>query len=267
MANFIVGDIQACFTPLKKLLDKANFDPQQDKLWAVGDLIGRGPEALQTLQYLMALGDSFDCVLGNHDLHFLAVSQQLKTNKAEYGFDQLLDAPELPLIVKWLRKKPLAQKICKGHLLVHAGLYPGWTIKQAVKLSKEVSEYLQSPEWTTLLAQMYANTPTQWSDKLEGIERSRFVINAMTRMRFVTLKNELNFSVKASLQDAPKNLLPWFKHPAQKLKKHQKIVFGHWAALLGVTDSKQHIALDTGCIWGNQLTLLKLETNQYYSVN
>ncbi|WP_416305993.1 symmetrical bis(5'-nucleosyl)-tetraphosphatase [Neptunicella sp. SCSIO 80796] len=267
MANFIVGDIQACYTPLKKLLDKAGFNPQQDKLWAVGDLIGRGPEALQTMQYLMSLGEHFDCVLGNHDLHFLAVSQQIKNNKAEYRFDPLLNSAELPDIVSWLRSKPLACKICKGHLITHAGLYPGWTIRQAVKFSDEVSQQLQSSQWIKLLSSMYANTPLQWSDKLSGIERYRFIINAMTRMRFVTSKNELNFSVKASLQDAPKNLLPWFQHPAQKLKSHQKILFGHWAALGGTTDSSQYIALDTGCVWGNKLTLLNLESGGVFSVS
>ncbi|MBC3765391.1 symmetrical bis(5'-nucleosyl)-tetraphosphatase [Neptunicella marina] len=266
MADYVVGDIQACYSELRLLLDKAGFNPANDKLWATGDLIGRGPQALQTLTYLRDLGDSFETVLGNHDLHFLAVSQKIKSDKPENKFESVLTSPALNEIVEWLRHKPLACKIMKGRLLTHAGLYPGWSLKDAIEYSDEVSKKLSSPDWHQLLQSMYSNNPLKWSNKLKGIPRYRFIINAMTRMRFVTQNGELNFSAKSSIASAPKHLQPWFSHPATQLKPHQQVLFGHWAALDGETGSEQFIGLDTGCVWGNKLTLLNLETNDYFFV-
>lgn len=264
MADFVVGDIQGCFTELRLLLDNAGFNPSTDKLWATGDLIGRGPQALETLTYLMDLGDSFETVLGNHDLHFLAISQKIKADKPENKFEQVLASQQLSEIVEWLRTKPLACKIKKGCLLTHAGLYPGWTLKDAMTYSNEVSCKLVHNNWHQLLQAMYSNNPIKWSNKLKGLSRYRFIINAMTRMRFVTKNGELNFSAKSNVINAPKNLLPWFNHPSTQLKSHQQVIFGHWAALNGETGSEQFIGLDTGCVWGNKLTLLNLETNNYF---
>ncbi|MDN4503510.1 symmetrical bis(5'-nucleosyl)-tetraphosphatase [Alteromonadaceae bacterium BrNp21-10] len=266
MADYIVGDIQACYQSLRHLLKEVNFNSDKDKLWAVGDLIGRGPEALKTLNFLMDLEDNFDCVLGNHDLHFLAISQGIKPDKLSNRFSAILNARHLDSIVDWLRHKPLAHKIKKGLLISHAGLYPGWSIKKALTLSDEVTQQLQSGHWHQLLQNMYANHPTSWSDDLTGMDRTRFIINAMTRMRFIAENKQLDLQVKSPVEMAPKNLTPWFLHPALKLKAHQQIFFGHWAALRGIADHPQVHALDTGCVYGNHLTLIKLSNLKRYSV-
>lgn len=266
MATYIVGDIQGCFPALEKLLSKVNFNPSRDKLWAVGDLIGRGPHSLETLDYLYNLGNAFDTVLGNHDLHFLAISQGIRSAKASDKFDALLASSKCQQFVEWLRHKPLAVKLDADTLLSHAGLYPKWGFKQAIKRSLEVENMLQADNWFELLANMYSNEPRKWSKSLEGYQRATFVINAYTRMRYIEDKALLNLTAKGTPQSALPELSPWFKIKNKKLKKRQKIIFGHWAALQGKTASKQYIGLDTGYIWGNCLTMLELESMEYYSV-
>jgi len=266
MATYIVGDIQGCFAALEQVLDKVNFDPKYDKLWAVGDLIGRGPQSLETLSYLYQLGDAFDTVLGNHDLHFLAITQGIRSAKPSDKFDALLSSTKCQQFVEWLRHKPLAVKLNKNTLLSHAGLYPKWGFKQAVKRSREVESLLQSSSWNDLLNHMYGSHLESWSKSLEGYQRATFIINAFTRMRYIKNEQYLNLTAKGSPGSAPPDLSPWFQVKNKKLKPEHKIIFGHWAALQGKTSSRQHIGLDTGYIWGNSLTIFKLETEEYSSV-
>ena len=266
MANYIVGDIQGCFSGLRHLLKKVKFNPKTDKLWAVGDLVGRGPESLETLNFLHSLGDSFDTVLGNHDLHLLAVSCGFRLAKPADKFDVLLASKKLPTYIKWLRNKPLALMIDKNTLMTHAGLYPSWSFKTALSLSAEVSQKLQNEDWKSLLEKMYGNTPSTWSPALTNIPRWRFIINAFTRMRFIENQSQLNFDCKSSPALAPQNLTPWFQIRNETLKKNQRVIFGHWAALQGDTQSEKIIALDTGYVWGQTLTILNAQTGLKTSI-
>jgi len=264
MAVYVVGDIQACYSGLKKLLLKAKFKPAKDTLWAVGDLIGRGPQALETIEYLMSLGDSFNTVLGNHDLHFLAVSQGIRENRDKEGFGAILESNHKNRIVNWLRSKPLAAAPAPGFFLSHAGLYPLWSERKAFKLADETSHYLNSPQWHRLLEYMYGDEQMRWDDNLTGLARHKFVIDAFTRMRFVDKNAVLNLNLKTGPQDAPEGIFPWFEHP--RLKHDDHLLFGHWAALDGYCPNKRVHALDTGYIWGGKLTLMNLSTLEPISV-
>lgn len=266
MANFIVGDIQGCYSGLTRLLDKAGFVAGRDTLWAVGDLVARGPDSLKTLSFLYGLGDSFHCVLGNHDLHFLAVSQGLKPVKKSDNLEALLGAKALPRYIDWLRQFPLAARPDKRHLVAHAGLYPSWSFADALSLSNEIHELLRGPHWITLLSDMYGNDPDSWSPELTHSARFRFIINAFTRMRFLDSKERLEFACKSTPAQAPEDLHPWFTVANPNLKSSQRVVFGHWAALMGETASKQFIGLDTGYVWGNQMTLYHLESRETIQV-
>lgn len=260
MANYIVGDLQACLTPLKKLLQQVDFNPSKDTLWAVGDLIGRGPQALETLQFLSSLEDSCRVVLGNHDLHFLSVFAGIRKNKKSDNFDPVLNAVNCLRLVGWLRQQPLARQIDESHFLVHAGLYPMWSPIEMVEYSKEIELALKGTEWKVFLEQMYGNSPDNWLDAESKKARRRFIVNACTRMRYVTKKTDLEFETKSHPSEKPKNLIPWFAKQNDKLLDSQKVFFGHWATLLGQTGHPQFIGLDTGYIWGGRMTLLHLET-------
>ena len=267
MSVYIVGDIQGCFSSLEKLLIKAAFNPHKDTLWACGDLIGRGTQALETLRFLHQLGVRFQTVLGNHDLHFLAVAAGIKKAKVSDGFDALLAAPDCPQFIDWLRQFPLAARVSKGHYLSHAGLYPLWRPKEMLERSEEVSTHLRSPRWQHLLANMYGNQERAWSSDLRGQTRLNFIINALTRMRFIYPQGTLEFGCKSAPLKAPSDLIPWFEHPALSLKPHQHVYFGHWAALQGRSSHRQIHALDTGCVWGGKLTMLRLSDHKRYSVD
>lgn len=264
MSVFVVGDIQACYTGLKKLLLKVGFNPKRHTLWAVGDLIGRGPQALETIEYLMSLGDSFNTVLGNHDLHFLAVSQGIREVKEKDGFNQLLQSPHKNKIIRWLRKKPLAAIPAEGFFLSHAGLYPLWSERKALKLAHETSHYLKSDKWLCLLEYMYGNEERRWTDDLTGLDRHRFIIDALTRMRFLTKNADLNLKIKVPPREAPRGMLPWFAHP--RLKHESHLLFGHWAALQGHCPNKGIHALDTGYNWGGKLTIINLSNLETVSI-
>lgn len=248
------------------MLDKVSFCPDKDTLWSVGDLIARGQESLQTLNFLYSLGESFQTVLGNHDLHFLAIyCGQKQAKKTDY-LEPLLNSDQIDTLVKWLRHKPLALSPRKDVLITHAGLYPTWSFKKALKLSREIEHELSGDNWQALLEHMYGNEPTCWRNELTGVCRQRFIINAFTRMRFVTDDLGLEFATKTSPQFSDVKLKPWFTQSNEKLKKTQRVFFGHWAALMGNTYSEQFVGLDTGYVWGHQMTMFHLEQNSRISV-
>ncbi|MCZ8529526.1 symmetrical bis(5'-nucleosyl)-tetraphosphatase [Alteromonas sp. PRIM-21] len=268
--TYVIGDIQGCYDGLRRVLDKVEFDETNDKLFAVGDLVARGEDSLSTLRFLKSLGSQFSSVLGNHDLHLLAVVNGIRKAKKSDKLEPLLYAADLTELVDWLRQFPLAAKLDEQSIMVHAGLYPQWSIDECVSLSDEVSNILKSDDYATFLSKMYGNTPDKWSDKLEDDERLRFIVNACTRMRFVHTDGTLDFDNKShpsTVSNSPNSTLkPWFEVENTKLTTSQRVIFGHWAALSGHTNNSQFVGLDTGYVWGQSMTLLNLDTSALISV-
>jgi bis(5'-nucleosyl)-tetraphosphatase (symmetrical) len=265
MSTYAIGDIQGCFEPLQRLLDKLAFNPAHDRLWLAGDLINRGPSSLQTLRYLHSLGPAVTAVLGNHDLHFLAVAQGYKRPSSSDTLTELLNAPDRQALMTWLRHRPLLHTDpVLGYTMVHAGIPPIWTLAQANTYAREVEAVLQSEHSNRFLANMYGNQPDQWHPELTGVARWRLITNYLTRMRFCSAQGQLELDNK-SANSPSGDFLPWFAHPHHACR-HERIVFGHWAALEGKACASNVTALDTGCVWGGTLTALTLETGQRTSV-
>ncbi|MFV8460143.1 bis(5'-nucleosyl)-tetraphosphatase (symmetrical) ApaH [Vibrio campbellii] len=263
MSNYIVGDIQGCFDELQLLLETINFNPQKDTLWVAGDLVARGPKSLETLRFIRSLGDSAKVVLGNHDLHLLAVSLGLFSAKPKDKTQAILDAEDREPLLKWLRQQPLIQEHPE-FVMSHAGISPQWNLERARIENQEVVALLQSDKWQWLIENMYSNTPDLWDVNLHDIERYRYAINSFTRMRFCFTDARLDMVCKlppSEITNEP--LVPWFDLP-QRIKLDKTVVFGHWAALEGYQD-KDVIGLDTGCVWGGELTALRWEDKQFFT--
>ena len=263
MAIYAVGDIQGCYTELVQLLEKIRFDPAQDKLWLVGDLVNRGPGSLQVLRLVKSLGKSAITVLGNHDLHLLAVAYG--TGKLHKGdtLDEILAAPDREELLNWLRNQRLLH--AEGaFVLVHAGLLPDWTVAQAAGLAREVEVALRGESYVEFLAHMYGNQPDAWSDELAGYKRQRVITNALTRMRICTEKGKMEFDFKAEVQYIPQGYRPWFDIP-DRASRETTVIFGHWSAL-GLMVKPNVIALDTGCLWGGPLTAIRLDDREVIQV-
>lgn len=264
MPRYVIGDVQGCFRQLQSLLVEIQFEPAADELWFCGDLVARGPESLETLRFIRALGDRAKIVLGNHDLHLLACAYGFATAEQDDHLNRLLQAPDLPELLLWLRQQPLMHYDAEQQLLlVHAGLAPGWPLATALQATAEVSAVLKhSPE--KLFAVMYGNTPSLWSDAQTDEARWRFTINSCTRMRFCLPNGALELKEKRH-PDKVSSLIPWYRF--WKQQAHPQIFFGHWASLMGESPVKGIHALDTGCVWGNYLTAYCIETAQRYSVS
>lgn len=260
MAVYAIGDIQGCYDPFRELLDAIEFDPDRDRLWLCGDLVNRGPKSLKTLRFVKSLGKSATTVLGNHDLHLLALAAGQVANKPRFAtLQKTLRANDLDELVDWLRHRPLAHyDKSMNTLLVHAGTHPDWSAKKTRSLAAEVESVLRSNDYESMLAKMYGNTPTTWSDKHKGFKRLRFIINCLTRMRMMTSKGRLNFSHAGSAYlSASRKLQPWFSQE-NRAAEDTRIVFGHWSAL-GLMVLPNLVSLDTGCVWGRQLTAVRLD--------
>lgn len=266
MATYIVGDIQGCCDELQQLLTLANFNPQNDELWITGDLVARGPKSLQTLRFVKGLGSTAKVILGNHDLHLLAIWQGIHQAKDNDKLGPLLAAPDCDELLHWLRLQPLLLRHPEFEfIMVHAGISPQWTIKQAQLLATEVEKKLRSAQFKTLLQNMYGDSPNSWSDKLTGNQRLRFIINVFTRMRYCFLDGSLEFKNKLGPEQTDNSVMkPWFE--ITTLDKSCPILFGHWAALLGNVDQQGLYALDTGCVWGNSLTMLRWQDKKLFSL-
>jgi bis(5'-nucleosyl)-tetraphosphatase (symmetrical) len=264
MAIYAVGDIQGCHAELVRLLDLIKFDPAADKLWLVGDLVNRGPGSLEVLRLVKSLGDSAVTVLGNHDLHLLAVAAGTSELHHTDTLDEILAAPDRDKLLHWLRNQRLlyAQE---GFVLVHAGLLPQWSVAQAESLAREVETALRSDDYATFLARMYGNTPHEWDDDLEGYNRLRVIVNAFTRMRICTKEGEMEFRYKGEVENIPAGYLPWFDIPT-RASRDATVIVGHWSAL-GLLTRKDVIALDTGCLWGGPMTAIRLEDRQLFQVS
>lgn len=258
MTRYAVGDLQGCFDPLQKLLERVKFDPEHDQLWSVGDIVNRGPQSLECLRFFHELRDSARVVLGNHDLHLLAVANGIRSIKRGDTLQPVLDAPDCADLLAWLRRQPLLHRD-EEYTMVHAGLAPQWTIKQAQQLAAEIAAVLQSNRFIDFLRGMYGDKPDCWSSELQDIERWRVITNYFTRLRFCTAEGVLDLKSKEAPASAPTGFMPWFDVPGRK-SAGQMLIVGHWALLMGKTRRDDVIALDTGCVWGNQLTLMNLET-------
>ncbi|MCO4322626.1 symmetrical bis(5'-nucleosyl)-tetraphosphatase [Aliidiomarina quisquiliarum] len=265
MSRYIVGDIHGCYTTLQSLLCTVGFNPSRDELWAVGDLIGRGPDPLRTLTYLANLDNAFQCTLGNHDLHFLAVYSGCQPIRASHCTRELLSAPNISQLVGWLRHQPLTlSDNCNNLFVSHAGIPPAWNVHQASEYASEVESILLGSDWKQLLMHMYGDQPDKWCSSLLGYDRYRFIINALTRMRYCTTDGRLDLSWKEPPHlEVPANLKPWYSFVPES---ETTLFFGHWAALCGKTERNDIIGLDTGCIWGGPLTLYDCDRQEKVSV-
>lgn len=261
MATYAIGDIQGCFSSLVALLERLAFDPSRDQLWLVGDLVNRGDASVHVLRYVRALGDGAVTVLGNHDLHLLAIAQQ-PGNPAKNNADlrQVLDAPDRDALLDWLRHRPLMHHdSALGWTMVHAGLAPQWHIGQALALADEVESVLRSDQYPDFFTHMYGDMPDQWDDALTGWDRLRCITNCLTRLRMCHPDGRLDLNYKGPPDKAPADLQPWFTLPGRASQGH-RIVFGHWAALNRIVWRKHNVwGIDTGCVWGNELTALRLD--------
>ncbi|MGY3925981.1 symmetrical bis(5'-nucleosyl)-tetraphosphatase [Aeromonas simiae] len=259
MANCFVGDVQGCYDDLRRLLDLAKFDPTEDTLWLCGDLVARGPDSLSVLRFVKSLGERAVTVLGNHDLHLLAVAGGHATLKKKDKIEPIIKAPDAAELLDWLRFQPLLAEHPEHPLLmVHAGLSPAWDVTLARQCAREVESLLQGEQYQWLLKHMYGDHPDSWSNELTGIERYRYIINVFTRMRFCYFDGRLDFKCKLGPKESTPGLRPWFEQREHHVDD-PIIVFGHWAALMGQCAVADIKALDTGCVWGNSLTLWRYE--------
>ena len=271
MSLYCIGDLQGCNAPFQRLLEKIDFSPSRDTLVLLGDLVNRGPDSLAMLRSLTALGESAQCLLGNHDLHLLAVANGIRKPGRRDTLQAVLQAPDRDALLDWLRHRNMAIHT-HGWLMVHAGVLPQWTLAQTLALAAELETVLRGPDLKDFLSSMYGDTPAQWNESLHGADRLRVIVNALTRLRFCTNKGAMEFSANAGIASTPPGYQPWFELP-HRATAGIPIAFGHWSALVSgvpeknLKNSPNHpptqmrsnvLPLDTGCVWGNCLTAAKL---------
>ncbi len=266
MSTYLVGDIHGCLDELKALLAQVAFNPQQDTLWLTGDLVSRGPDSLGVLRYVSSLGDCVRMVLGNHDLHLLAIFAGITPNKPKDKLTPLLEAEDADELINWLRRQPVLQIDDELKLVMgHAGITPQWNIEPAKICAREVEAILGSDSYPLFLDAMYGDMPNNWSEDLSGLSRLRFSTNALTRMRYCFPNGELDMICKDAPEDAPRPLKPWFALPGKVMQEGYSIIFGHWASLEGKGTPEGIYGLDTGCCWGGVMTLLHWEDQTYFT--
>jgi bis(5'-nucleosyl)-tetraphosphatase (symmetrical) len=260
LARYAIGDIQGCYAQLRALVERLSFSPDRDQLWFVGDLVNRGPQSLEVLRYVRALGDNAVVVLGNHDLHLLALAHGRQKRRSSDTLDAIFDAPDRDAILAWLLARPLAHfDAAHGDLMVHAGIVPQWTAAMTVELARGVSAAL-ARDPRDFFERMYGDRPDRWSEDLRGMERLRFAINALTRMRVCTVDGRIDVKMKGPPDEARLPYRPWFEHET-RLSRDVRVVFGHWSAL-GLIQAHGVVGLDTGCVWGGSLTAVDLDDAQ-----
>ena len=263
MTTYALGDIQGCQPQMQELLEMIERESPQARLLFAGDLVNRGPNSLDALRQVRNLEEKAVTVLGNHDLHLLAVAAGIQTMKPGDSIQPILDASDRDELIDWLRHRPMAYAD-DNHLLVHAGVLPQWDLDKTMELAHEVEMVLRSSDWQAFLEEMYGNAPNKWDDNLTGTARLRCIVNGLTRLRFCKVDGEMEFASKAGTSEAPAGYLPWFDVPERKTK-NITVVFGHWSTL-GLLLREKLIALDTGCVWGGQLTAVRLEDRTVFQV-
>lgn len=254
--DYLIGDVQGCCDALQRLLAEIAFSPSRDHIVVVGDLVNRGPDSLGTLQLLRGLGDAATCLLGNHDLHLLALAQGVRQPRADDTLDAILHSRERQAWLDWLRQRRMACRI-DGWLVVHAGVVPQWDSAATLARAAEIEALLRGPRLGELLRHMYGNQPARWSDALQGPERWRFIVNVLTRMRFCSAEGVLELHSKEGAGAAPPGYAPWFEIAARRTAG-TPIAFGHWS-MLGRIDRPDLLALDTGCVWGGRLSAVRID--------
>ncbi|WP_127478260.1 symmetrical bis(5'-nucleosyl)-tetraphosphatase [Sulfurivermis fontis] len=267
MSTYAIGDIQGCYDQLLQLLEQIRFDPSSDRLWFAGDLVNRGPKSLQVLRFVRDLGDNAITVLGNHDLHLLAVWQQKHHHfSSNDTLLPIMQAPDRDELCNWLRRQPLLHHDAQlDYVMVHAGLPPQWDLATARRLAGEVETVLRGDDFLAFMENMYGNKPKLWKEELRGWDRLRFAVNCFTRLRFCTAAGELDFHHKGKPGSAEPTVLPWFAVPGRR-SCDQRILFGHWSTL-GFHRGDNVCALDTGCLWGGALTALRLEDGTAFHID
>lgn len=263
MAVFAIGDIQGCYDELIKMLDQVQFDPACDQIWLAGDLVNRGPKSLEVLRLAKSLGDSCISVLGNHDLHLLANAAGVVEYQHHLDTIQpVLNAPDSEELMTWLRQQPLFyHDAALGFSMVHAGLPPEWTVEEALERADEVESVLQGENWRDFFVHMYGNKPKRWSPDLQGWDRLRFIVNCFTRLRYCHADGRLALKFKGAPEDKPLHQKPWFEM-AGRASQNDRIVFGHWSTL-GVGQYGNVFSLDSGAVWGETLTAVRIDKTPY----
>lgn len=265
MRVYAIGDVQGCFQPLDALVRRIECETPGACYWLAGDLVNRGPHSLETLRFVRSLGERAVTVLGNHDLHLLAIAAGARKQQAMDSLDAVLQAPDSRELIDWLRTRPLAHYE-NGYLLVHAGVLPQWTVSQTLSLAKEVETVLQGANWADFMREIYGNQPDRWQDDLSGAERLRCIVSGLTRLRFCSEEGKMDFKSKGEVSDAPAGMVPWFDVGSRKTTGAGTIVFGHWSAL-GLLLRPDLIGLDTGCVWGRMLTAVRLADRVVFQVD
>lgn len=270
MSTYAIGDIQGCYHALIRLLDKINFDTTNDRLWCVGDIVNRGHQSLQTLDFIMSLGDRAITILGNHELYLLTLLEGIEAPRKQDTLETILSSQNKYTLSTWMRQRPLMHHDKElGFSMVHAGLHPSWEIAQALELATEVSQVLSGDKYYSFLASMLGNEPAYWHDNLDGNDRLRSIVNCCTRMRYINDKHELDFTEKSAPGKQARHLTPWFTTEERKSRK-DKIIFGHWSTVhLGeIVDFTAYnvYPIDTGYVWGRQLTAFRLEDETVFSI-
>lgn len=262
MATYAIGDIQGCLTPLRRLLDQVSFDPRTDRLWLVGDLVNRGPDSLALLRFVHGLGDATRIVLGNHDLFLLAAAEGFATVRPKDTIQDVLEAEDRGELMVWLRRQPLHHRE-GSFLMIHAGLLPQWTIEETICLAREVEAVLAGPDYRSFLHSLFHGPTPQWNPSLTGPERLVSIARVLTRLRTCTPTGEMS-KFSGPPEQTPAGFLPWFQIPARR-SADATIVSGHWAAL-GLHLEPNLLAVDSGCVWGRQLTAVRLEDRAVFQV-
>jgi bis(5'-nucleosyl)-tetraphosphatase (symmetrical) len=253
---YLMGDLQGCCQALERMLQTIDFSPSRDHLFVLGDLVNRGPDSLGVLRRLRGLDNAATCLLGNHDLHLLAVAHGVRKMHRSDTLAPILDAPDREDWLLWLRQQRLAVHT-HGWLMVHAGVVPQWDAAQTVALAGEVEAMLRSPEVGEFLTLMYGNEPARWDDSLQGVDRWRCVVNSLTRLRFCAADGTMEFATKEGAGGAPEGYMPWFEVPGRRTQG-TPVAFGHWSTL-GLVNRDDLLALDTGCLWGGHLTAVRVD--------
>ena len=260
MAVYAIGDVQGCYPALMKLLTQIGFDPDRDRLWFTGDLVNRGPQSLEVLRFVKGLGERAECVLGNHDLHLLAVAAGAARLKKRDTLDDILQASDRNELLHWLRRRPLLHHDDGlGYTLIHAGLLSPWNLADARRLAHEAETVLRGDKVDEFFHHMYGDLPDHWNENLRGVDRLRVIINAFTRLRYCDLEGNMDLRPKGPPGSQPPDLMPWFQVPGRRSQEF-KIIFGHWSAL-GLWDDDGVIGLDSGCLWGHSLSAVRLDTS------